>query len=220
MIRLDYLPKHKDIKIYQDSDMFCINTDTEVLGEFIEVYKEDIVLDIGTNTGALLLYASRFNPKKLIGIDINDKAIEIAKRNMEINNISADLICLDAKEFRLDHKASVIICNPPYFNVLSNEIINNPYLKLAKHEENFKLTDIIDCIDRNLNNGGTLFMLFETKRMIELIRLLDKVNIKIKKMQFVFDENKENSNVFLIKGVKNAKDGVIINKDIIISRNK
>ena len=45
-IRIDYLPNHKDIKVYQDDEMFCINTDTMVLGEFLEVYKQDVVLDI------------------------------------------------------------------------------------------------------------------------------------------------------------------------------
>lgn len=64
MIRLDFIEGHEDLKIYQDTDMFLINTDTTVLGEFVEVYKNDTVLDMGTNTGALLLYASRFNPKK------------------------------------------------------------------------------------------------------------------------------------------------------------
>lgn len=220
MLRLDFLPHHEDIKIYQDSSMFCINTDTEVLGEFIEVYREDRILDIGTNTGALLLYASRFNPRELIGIDINDKAIEIAEKNMEINNVDAKLIVANGKEFTLKEKASVVICNPPYFNVLNNEVVNNPYLKLAKHEASFKLSDIIDCINRNLNNGGTLFFLYETKRMVEVIRLLDKINIKIKEMKFVFDENKENSNVFLIRGVKNAKDGLVVKKDVIIIRDK
>ena len=47
MIRLDHLPKHEDIKLYQDDEMFCINTDTMVLGEFLEVYKKDVVLEIG-----------------------------------------------------------------------------------------------------------------------------------------------------------------------------
>ena len=79
--RLDYLPNHEEIKIYQDDEMFCINTDTMVLGEFLDIKKKDIVLDIGTNTGALLLYASKFKPKKLIGIDINEKALELAKEN-------------------------------------------------------------------------------------------------------------------------------------------
>ena len=86
-IRLDYLPNRENYKIYQDDEMFCINTDTMVLGEFLEVYKKDVVLEIGTNTGALMLYASRFNPRRLVGIDINERALEIAEKNMELNNV-------------------------------------------------------------------------------------------------------------------------------------
>ena len=33
MIRLDYLPDAKDIKIYQDDEIFRINTDTHLLGK-------------------------------------------------------------------------------------------------------------------------------------------------------------------------------------------
>ena len=96
-IRMDYLPNHKDIKVYQDDEMFCINTDTMVLGEFLEVYKQDVVLDIGTNTGALMLYASRFNPKRLVGIDINERALSLAKQNMELSNVqNYELIINDA----------------------------------------------------------------------------------------------------------------------------
>ena len=74
-IVLDFLPNHENIKLYQDSEMFRINSDTYALGEFIEVYKEDVVLDVGTNNGALLLYANMFHPKKLMGIDINKEII-------------------------------------------------------------------------------------------------------------------------------------------------
>lgn len=218
MERIDYLPNRKDLKIIQDDEMFCINTDTEVLGEFLNIYREDTVLDIGTNTGALLLYASRFHPKKLIGIDINDRAIEIAKRNMELNNIEATLIKADGNTFKLDKEADVVIMNPPYFNVLSNEQMKNDYLRLAKHEENFPLFSMIKAIGRNLRNGGTLFFLFETKRLVEVINLLEEENIKVKEMKFVFDENKENSNVFLVRAIKNAKMGVVVKKPIIITR--
>ena len=41
MLKLCYLPKHPDIKLYQDSELFKINTDTQVLGEFLNIYKED-----------------------------------------------------------------------------------------------------------------------------------------------------------------------------------
>jgi tRNA1(Val) A37 N6-methylase TrmN6 len=46
MLRQDYIPKHEQLKIYQDTEMFLINSDTEALGEFIEVYKNDSVLDV------------------------------------------------------------------------------------------------------------------------------------------------------------------------------
>ena len=57
---LDYLP-NTDIYYYQHPDMFHTNTDTALLGEFADIRKKDVVLDIGTNNGALLLYAMRKN---------------------------------------------------------------------------------------------------------------------------------------------------------------
>lgn len=220
MERIDYLEKHKEIKVIQDDEMFCINTDTTVLGEFLEVYKEDTVLDIGCNNGALLLYASLFHPKKLIGIDINPNAVALAKRNMELNKVKAEIIEADGNTFTLSDRADVVIFNPPYFKVLKDESVKNKYLYLAKHEDNFPLPSMIDCINRNLKEGGTLFFLFETKRMVEVIKLLDNANIKIKEMKFVFDENKENSNVFVLRGVKNSRDGLVIKKPVIITRSK
>lgn len=219
-LRLDFLPKNESIKLYQDDEMFCINTDTQVLGDFLNIYKQDTVLEIGTNNGALLLYASKFNPKKLIGIDINEKAIDLAKKNMEINKITNfELKVADGNTYK-DDEVDVIIFNPPYFKTKKDNMANNEYLTLAKHEDNFPLESMIECIDRNLKNNGTLFFLFLTSRLNEVLKLLNKKHIKVKEMKFVYDENKENSNVFMIRAVKNAKEGMIVTKPIIIKRGK
>lgn len=216
--RIDYLPNRKNIKIIQDDELFCINTDTFVLGEFLNIYRNDTVLDIGTNTGALLLYASLFSPKKLIGIDINEKAIKIAEENMELNGIeNVQLIVADGNTYQGD-EVDVIIFNPPYFKARNEDKAKNEYLRLAKHEENFSLNSMIDCIARNLKNNGTLFFLFQTSRLNEVLKLLDKKHLVVKELKFVFDENKENSNVFMIRAVKNAKEGLNVTKPIIISR--
>lgn len=217
-IRIDYLPNHKDIKLYQDDEMFCINTDTMVLGEFLNIYRNDTVLDIGTNNGALLLYASRFNPRKLIGIDINEKAINLAKKNMELNNIkNYELKVIDASLY-VGEEVDVIIFNPPYFKTKEDNKSNNDYLTLAKHEGQFTLKKMVETINRNLKNNGTLYFLFQTSRLNEVLSELTAKNIIVKEMQFVYDENKEFSNVFMIKAVKHAKEGMNVLKPIIIKR--
>lgn len=218
-IRLDYLPNHEEIKIYQDDEMFCINTDTMVLGEFLDIKKKDIVLDIGTNTGALLLYASKFQPKKLVGIDINGRALELAKENMKLNNITnVELIHTDGNTFKYKEEVDVVIFNPPYFKTPSEDKGNNQYLALAKHEDNFSLESMIQCINRNLRNNGTLYFLFQASRLNEVLKVLSNKKLVVKKIQFVYDENKEYSTVVLIKAVKGAKEGMLVAKPRYIIR--
>ena len=218
MRTIDFLPNHKDIKIIQDDEMFRINTDTACLGEFIEVYKEDTVLDIGTNNGALLMYASFFKPKKLIGIDINEKALELAKENLDSLGLeNYELIKADANNYQ-GATVDVIICNPPYFKTRKEDLSKNQYLALAKHEDNLKLNSLIKTIYKNLKLNGTLFMLFQTTRLDEVMEELTKNKLNVKLLKFVYDTNKEYSNVVLIKAVKCGSKGLNVSKPIIINR--
>ena len=70
--------------------MFKMNSDTRNLGGFLSFKKNDYtILDVGCNNGALLLYASlKKRAKHYFGVDINDKALVLAKENMEINGIN------------------------------------------------------------------------------------------------------------------------------------
>lgn len=218
MITKDFLPKHPEICIYQDDEMFRINTDTMVLGEFIEVYKDDVVLDMGTNNGALLLYASFFNPQKLIGLDINQDALELANKNLKMNNINNfELIHGDITTYKRD-EVDVIICNPPYFKTKKELLCDNKYKALAKHETELTLDKLILSLRRNLKNHGTLYLLYLTSRLEEVMFELKKNKFKVKVLKFVYDKNKKNSNVVLIKAVKGGKVGMIVEKPIIIER--
>lgn len=220
MIRECYLPKHPDIKIYQDDELFKINTDTEVLGEFLNIYKEDTVLDMGTNTGALLLYANLFNPKKLIGLEINSKALELCKKNLDRNNVSNYELINDNIITYQNELVDVIICNPPYFKTKEDNKSNDKYKNLAKHESELTLDLLVKSISRNLKDNGTLFFLYLTSRLDEVVLEFKKNNLTIKEMKFVYDINKEYSNVCLFRAVKNSDSGLVVDKPIIIKRDK
>lgn len=43
MITKDYLPNHLEIELYHNDTMLRINTDTFVLGEFLNIYRNDTV---------------------------------------------------------------------------------------------------------------------------------------------------------------------------------
>ncbi len=217
-ITRDYLPKHSDIVIYQDDQMFRINTDTQVLGEFLEVYREDTVLDMGTNNGALLIYASLFNPQKLIGLEINAKALELAKLNLDTNNIVNYQLINDDIITYTGPEVDVIICNPPYFKTKVDDHGQNQYKSLAKHEDQLTLAKLVKSINRNLRNGGTLYLLFLTARLDEVMSELSKNKLSVKVLKFVYDINKEYSNVVLIKAVKGGNNGILVEKPIIITR--
>ena len=51
-------------------------------------FKGKFVLDMGTGTGILAILGSKLGAKKLIGIDIDEWAVETAKENAGLNNIS------------------------------------------------------------------------------------------------------------------------------------
>ncbi len=217
-ISYDYLPNDNNLKLIQDDKMFRINTDTMVLGEFIKVYRNDTVIDIGTNQGALLLYASKFNPKKMIGVDINPLAIEYAKKNMEINNITnCELINEDVLNYN-GEECDVVICNPPYFKTELDNKSNNEYKNLAKHENILNIKNLCACLKRNCKNNGTLYLLYLTSRLQEIVNELTINKFRIKEIKFVYDENKEYSNVCLIKAKKGGNFGLNCLKPRIIKR--
>ena len=217
-ITKDYLPKHKDIVMYQDDTMFRINTDTMVLGEFLDIKKTDTVLDMGTNNGALLIYASMHKPKKIIGLDINEEALILARKNLEINNINNYELINDDITTYSGEEVDVIICNPPYFKTNKEMLCENEYKQIAKHEVKLNLESLVLSIRRNLKNYGTLYFLFLSSRLQEVMNEFKKNKLRIKKMQFVYDVNKDYSNVVLIKAVKGGSMGMVVEKPIIIDR--
>ena len=73
------------------------------------------VLDLYCGTGTIGLYVAK-NAKKVIGVELNKEAIEMANKNKELNNIeNIEFICDDAKNIikKLKYNPDLIILDPP-----------------------------------------------------------------------------------------------------------
>lgn len=214
MKTLDYLP-NTNIYLYQDKDMFRINSDTRYLGEFIEVKEDEIILDIGTNNGALLLYANKIGCKKLIGVDINGEALKLCEENMKLNKVdNYEIHNCKVQDLNIG-KVDVIVCNPPYFK--SGKVKENVNLANARHEGTLTIYELINSSKRLLKENGKFMMVYKSCDIAEVISLLDLNGFGVTRLKFIFDENKEDSTCFLIEAMKNRKHNVKVKKSIIIT---
>lgn len=215
---LDYLP-NTDIYYYQHPDMFHTNTDTALLGEFADIRKKDVVLDIGTNNGALLLYAMRKKPQQLIGVDINEEACELADYNLNhYHHAQAKIIACDILAF--SHRpVSCIVCNPPYFKVSNEKQVNQrEHMARARHEKQLLLEALIAKISSLLQDKGRLYMVHRADRLIDLCVLCRKHQMEVKKIQLVYDEAKQEARSVLLEVMKQGQPHCRILKPMIIRR--
>jgi len=204
MKSLDYL-FNSNIKLYQDDNMFKMNSDTRNLGNFLEFRKNDYtILDVGTNNAALLLYAKlKKSAKHYYGVDINEKALELAKENMLINGVNNfTFINSDFKELKIE-QVDYIVSNPPYFD--GEHVSENLDKRRARFAEYLPLEDLIKHSKRLLKDRGSLFLVYPSFKLPQVISTLDKYKFGVVRLQFVYDENKDESMVFLIEARKGMK---------------
>ena len=136
---VNYLLAHNDLKIIQRKDMFNFSLDTVLLSQFCTINKDvRNIVDFGTNNAAIPLLLSKRTPKKITGIEIQEEAVELAKRNVQMNDLEEqiEIIHGDIKEVVKNlPKAQLIVCNPPFFKVGEDSNLNeNEYLTIARHE--------------------------------------------------------------------------------------
>lgn len=210
-----------NIYLFQRKDMFRFNTDTFLLGEFMSIKPGETVLDIGTNNGALLLYASLQQPASLIGIDIFEEACELARSNLLHQGIlNFDIQCIALQHFVCD-PVDVIVCNPPYFAIDEMSNVNqNEFLRVARHEIRLTLEELGHHVSRLLKDGGRLYLVHRSSRLVDLIKTMDANQLGIQKITFVHDENKNDGTAVLIEAFKGYAHNIKVQKPIILQRTK
>ena len=206
----DFLPGSQQM-IQQRKDMFRINTDTYALASFMMIKKGETVVDIGTNNGALLIEATRFHPKKLIGVDIFSEAIDLAKENLEFHKIENVLFFVCRIQDLTIDPVDVIVCNPPYFNQTVKKNRNpNPFLEAARHEVFLPLCELLNCVKRDLKDHGRFYLVHRSDRLAEIIIEADKRGLTLKKCMPILDHRKKNSHAICLEFVKGGKSGMIL----------
>ncbi|WP_278850293.1 tRNA1(Val) (adenine(37)-N6)-methyltransferase [Thomasclavelia spiroformis] len=212
---INYLLAYNDLKIIQRKDMFNFSLDTVLLANFCTITKDvKKIVDFGTNNAAIPLILSRRTNKPIIGVEIQKEAVELAKKNITLNNLDdqIEIVHSDIKEFvNYSIKVGLVVCNPPFFKVDEDSNLNdNEFLTIARHEIKINLEEIIKSAAKILDNRGKFAMVHRPQRMIEILNLMQKYDIEPKRIKFVYPKYNKESHILLVEGIYKGKKGLKI----------
>lgn len=195
--------------------MFNFSLDTVLLANFCTITKDvKKIVDFGTNNAAIPLILSRRTNKPIIGVEIQKEAVELAKKNITLNNLDdqIEIVHSDIKEFvNYSIKVGLVVCNPPFFKVDEDSNLNdNEFLTIARHEIKINLEEIIKSAAKILDNRGKFAMVHRPQRMIEILNLMQKYDIEPKRIKFVYPKYNKESHILLVEGIYKGKKGLKI----------
>ncbi len=216
--RLDNL-NFSNYKIIQDPQKFCFGLDSVLLANFVHAKKNDTIIDFGCGNGVIcILLAAKLNVKKIVGLEIQNECVDLARRNILLNNLQdkIEIIHADIKNIGQNYKNKfdVVVTNPPYLN---SGIINKNMAKaIARHEILCNLTDVISNAATILKNGGKFFMVNRPQRLTDIFYFMRKFNLEPKTLQIVHSFINLPSQLVLIEGIKSSKSMLKILPPLII----
>ena len=123
-------------------DVLIPRTDTEILVEEVirkaENIPNPVILDLCTGSGAIAVSLAKYIKNvHICAVDISSKALEIAKKNAELNGVKNNIEFIESNLFDKikERKFDIIVSNPPYIETetikkLSKDVQNEPKLAL------------------------------------------------------------------------------------------
>ena len=220
--RIDDL-EFKNLKVIQNKNGFCFGMDAVLLSNFAKNIKRNAtVLDLGTGTGIIpILLCGKTELKKVIGVEIQEEVAKMAKKSILLNGLEGrfEILNCNIKELNKIYKKQtfdVIVTNPPYKKQNSGIVNENEKKVISRHEITANLEDFIKIAKDLLKDKGELYMVHRPERLVDIFELMRKYRIEPKVLKMVCPNKNKEPNLVLIKGVKNAKTFLKIEKNLYV----
>jgi len=220
--RIDDL-QFKGLRIIQNTKGFCFGSDSVLLANFATVKKNELVVDLGTGTGIIpILLAGKTPAKKIVGIEIQEIMVDMARRSIKLNNLEdkIEIVKGDLKEANkiLGYEGfDVVTANPPYMKGNSGFKNATDLKTISRHEILCTLEDVIKSTFSLLKYGGRLYMVHRAERLADVVYNLKLYKLEPKKLQVVYPSREKEASLILIEAVKGANSALKILDPLLLN---
>lgn len=194
--------------IYQNSDYFKFSIDSILLAEFVKIKDNQTILDLCTgNIPIPLILTSKNQTLKITAVELQKQIYDLADLSIKKNNIkNIKLLNCNIKNLTDNIRYDIITCNPPYFKINEySEVNENEIKRIARHEIEVTLDDVINCGYKFLKEKGNFYLVHRAERITEVIILLEKRGFGIRKIAFIQTNNSSKCEFFLLEASKYKK---------------
>ncbi len=221
MEHLSRVFSYKGLKLLVDPEMFNFSLESVLLANFI-LFKNrgNNILEIGTNNGIISLIMATNSSKFIYALEIEPQAVLLAKKNISFNNKELQIEVLEGDVRIYDFKGKkfdLIVCNPPFFDLSKRfNKTKNDLSKIARHEINLTLEQLIISVKKNINNKGYFCLTHRVERFKEVMDLLESHNFAVSRVQFIHSHFDKPAQTFLLEARYQSNTSLKIIRPLII----
>ena len=150
-----------DFIINTDDNVYIPAEDSYLLADNLQIKNGQSVLEIGTGSGIVAMYASKLTDNITV-TDINFDACELARKNFEANDIeNIEILFGNLFEPVENRKFDVILFNTPYLPTEDGEVLEDTINYAFDGGLNGrKVIDLfLNEVGNHLNDGGIVQMI-------------------------------------------------------------
>jgi len=119
------------------------------------------IIDLGTGTGRLAIGAAMMGPQKVVGADIDERAIALARENALATGVQVEWIVSDVAE--VVGRYDTVIMNPPYGT-------RSPHLDVRFLERAFELAPVSYSIHKSSTREYLKGVIAKKNRRVDVVR--------------------------------------------------
>ncbi|ACI20237.1 MULTISPECIES: tRNA1(Val) (adenine(37)-N6)-methyltransferase [Thermodesulfovibrio] len=211
------------IKICQPKEGYRFSVDALILAHFVNLKRVNKAIDIGAGTGIIgIILAKKYSESHITMIEIQSELAKLAQESAKLNNVNNNITitCMDAKDLISSesflHEFDVVISNPPFRKPGTGRISNQEKKAVARHELSLTVTDIAKISQKLLKHHGRLYIIHLPERFTEIVRIMSKHYLEIKRVRFVHSKKDSPAKMVLIEAVKGGRVALKVEPPLFI----
>jgi len=222
----------RDIQIYQSRKGYRFSIDALLLYAFVDLPVVKRTADLGSGSGIVgILLAKKYPRSQVTLLELQENLVNLAMKNVKQNHLEERVTVVECDIRKLSERGTtdrilsgasfdLVVSNPPFRKPKTGLISPEGEKAIARHELKLGLPELVSAARFLLRARGRFFLVYHPSRLAELIEILKKNRMEIKRLRFVHSHAASEAKMVLVEAVKDGRTGIKVETPMYIYRHE